>query len=89
MTDFRKKGFGRERIIGKFAAIPDAVAIEVTAEFEHDFICVDAGDSHIGGKLGATILKIAQVARAARKAVGISFYAVERHDISRRKPRIG
>jgi 4-hydroxy-2-oxoheptanedioate aldolase len=41
MTDFRQKCLANANLIGAFAAIPHPVAVEVTARFGPDFLCID------------------------------------------------
>jgi 4-hydroxy-2-oxoheptanedioate aldolase len=41
MSEFRKKCIGKQSLVGSFAAIPHAVAVEVMALSGLDFLCID------------------------------------------------
>ncbi|RJT42814.1 4-hydroxy-2-oxovalerate aldolase [Mesorhizobium waimense] len=41
MSEFRQKCIGKKSLIGSFAAIPHAVAVEVMAQSGLDFLCID------------------------------------------------
>jgi 4-hydroxy-2-oxoheptanedioate aldolase len=41
MSDFRQKCTGKQNLVGSFAAIPHAVAVEVMALAGFDFLCID------------------------------------------------
>ena len=41
MSEFRQKCIGKQSLVGSFAAIPHAVAVEVMAQSGLDFLCID------------------------------------------------
>jgi 4-hydroxy-2-oxoheptanedioate aldolase len=41
MSEFRQKCIGKKSLVGSFAAIPHAVAMEVMAQSGLDFLCID------------------------------------------------
>lgn len=41
MSEFRQKCIGKKSLVGSFAAIPHAVAVEVMAQSGLDFLCID------------------------------------------------
>ena len=41
MSEFRQKCTGKKNLVGSFAAIPHAVAVEVMAQSGLDFLCID------------------------------------------------
>ncbi|UVK39060.1 HpcH/HpaI aldolase/citrate lyase family protein [Mesorhizobium sp. AR10] len=41
MSEFRQKSIGKKNLVGSFAAIPHAVAVEVMAQSGLDFLCID------------------------------------------------
>jgi len=63
MPGFRQKCLESERLIGTFAAIPHAVAIEIIASSGVDFLCIDWEHSQIGREHIEDLMRASDVHR--------------------------
>ncbi|TIU32071.1 MAG: 4-hydroxy-2-oxovalerate aldolase, partial [Mesorhizobium sp.] len=63
MNEFRRKCVSRENLVGSFAAIPHAVAIEVMAQSGLDFLCIDWEHAQISRDLVEGMVRAADVHR--------------------------
>ncbi|RWM05543.1 MAG: 4-hydroxy-2-oxovalerate aldolase [Mesorhizobium sp.] len=61
MNEFRRKCASRENLIGSFAAIPHAVAIEVMAQSGLDFLCIDWEHAQISRDIVEGMVRAADV----------------------------
>ncbi|QPC94953.1 HpcH/HpaI aldolase/citrate lyase family protein [Mesorhizobium sp. INR15] len=63
MSELRQKCIGRQRLVGSFAAIPHAVAVEVLALAGLDFLCIDWEHAQISRDMIETMIRAADVHR--------------------------
>ena len=63
MSEFRQKCIGRMNLVGSFAAIPHAVAVEVMASSGLDFLCIDWEHAQMSRETIESMLRAADVHR--------------------------
>ncbi|MGO4436672.1 HpcH/HpaI aldolase family protein [Rhizobium sp. RAF56] len=63
MSHFRKNCIDRQRVVGMFSAIPHPVAIEVAAQAQPDFLCIDWEHSQIGRERIEDLIRAADLHR--------------------------
>ena len=63
MSEFRRKCASKENLVGSFAAIPNAVAVEVMAQSGLDFLCIDWEHAQISRDAVEGMVRAADVHR--------------------------
>lgn len=63
MSEFRQKCIGKKSLVGSFAAIPHAVAVEVMAPSGLDFLCIDWEHAQISRDMIENMVRAADVHR--------------------------